>query len=659
MLMSLGLAWLFWHYARVYPRAYLKLWAYSFLALGLTQATGVALGFVPRETTWDYLRLFLTISTQVMTYLQIGTLLLGAMALRSERELSPSTLRAVLIAAIVLGLTASLVFAFNPDAMRERMFARNAVRLFLAGAAYIAAGLTLIAEGRWRDKPVGQRLVGVALIAYGFISLYNFVAMAAPNGSGLLTQFAHWVWLLDVAAVLAMAFGLVMWLHEDEQRRADSARATLTHLTYYDTMTGLPNRRLLLQQLEQRLQGQAERSGTLAMIVTRPDHLRQLRGMIGEVSTARLLARSAQILRMESRDRDAIVARLEDDRIAAVLIGDGRRGEWSERARGLSAQLSQPAQAEGLNRAITHSLGVAEYPRDGGDAESLLTSAISAHARAESEGDGHWAFFNREASERERRQFTLVGELRAGLPRNELELFFQPIVHTRDRRLAGAEALIRWRHPERGVLEPDQFLRAAEAHGLMPQIDRHVIVRACEFLADMGKLALPIAVNASAQSFQSPEFALWVTQALEHANVPGSLLEIEITEAAAMHSPEDAARTLTRLHRVGVRISLDDFGVGYSSLSHLKYVAADRLKIDRSFTADIERGGKDAAIAKTLIDLSSRLGMDVVAEGIETETQLNFYRENGCALAQGFLLGRPMEAANFRRLIEAQAAAEA
>jgi EAL domain-containing protein (putative c-di-GMP-specific phosphodiesterase class I) len=305
---------------------------------------------------------------------------------------------------------------------------------------------------------------------------------------------------------------------------------------------------------------------------------------------------------------------------------------------------------------VTASLGIAAFPADGDDAETLLGAADAAMYRAKQAGRNQYQFFTADMNQRTRARAQLGSELRRALERDEFILYYQPKFELQGATVCGAEALLRWRHPERGVVQPAEFIPVLEETGLIVPVGEWVVRRACEDLNSWiaaGLPVLPIAVNLSACQFRQPDLDTRIRALVTEAGIDPGLIELEITESQLMHDPDQAIRVLRALREAGIRIAIDDFGTGYSSLAYLTRFPLAALKIDRSFVANVLSDQADATIVRTIIDMAQTLGFTVVAEGVETEAQAGFLRALGCEQAQGYFFARPMPAGALRDLLAA------
>jgi len=294
--------------------------------------------------------------------------------------------------------------------------------------------------------------------------------------------------------------------------------------------------------------------------------------------------------------------------------------------------------------AVTCSVGIAVYPDDGGDAETLIRNADAAMYHAKELGRANYQFFTEQMNQAASRRLALEADLRRALGRDELRLHYQRIVNADTGAVTGHEALVRWQHPERGLVPPGEFIQIAEECGLILKIGEWVLREACRWASSLGaERGLQIAVNLSPRQFNDPKLAQMVQQALKSSGLPPKLLEFEITESLAMSHSDITLTTLKRLKKLGVSIAIDDFGTGYSSLAYLKRFPVDKVKIDRTFVAEIPRDREHGAIVSAIVALAHALDIEVIAEGVETEKQREYLKRCGCDYVQGYLIGRPAD----------------
>ncbi len=439
------------------------------------------------------------------------------------------------------------------------------------------------------------------------------------------------------------------------------AEQQVLKLARYDALTGLPNRNMFIDELDRTL-GRARRSGHgFALFFIDLDRFKNINDSLGHGAGDRLLQVMAARLRELLRDSD-LVARLGGDEFVVLLEGSAEGPALAGVARKALAAIAEPVLIEGRSFQVTGSVGISLYPQDGTDAATLLKNADAAMYLAKDSGKNTFQFYTAQLATHSAQLFALESDLRAALQRDELQLHYQPKVRLADGAIIGMEALLRWNHPQRGLLAPGEFIALAEDSGLILPIGQWVLAAACRQIRawrDAGLHVPRCAINLSARQFVTETLVDDVQRALTEFGLEADALEVEITESVLMDDPQRANRTLLGLHGLGVHIAIDDFGTGYSSLAYLKRFPAQTVKIDRSFVSGLPADRDDAAITQAVIAMAHSLGLEVVAEGVETQAQMDYLRGLGCDEAQGYLIGRPVAATRLQAQLTATDAAAA
>lgn len=432
------------------------------------------------------------------------------------------------------------------------------------------------------------------------------------------------------------------------------AQERIHHLAHHDTLTGLANRLSLNLRLDQLLAQTRRTNGRCALLFIDLDHFKKINDTHGHQMGDLLLVAVAQRLKDLLRDVDTI-ARLGGDEFIVVTAGDVTPAATSNIAVRIVEALNAPYQLQGISVHSGASVGVAMFPDDGGDASILLRHADTAMYAAKNRGRGNFQFFSAEMNRATHERLMLENRLWLALEQNEFELYLQPQVHLASQRIIGAEALLRWHHPELGLVKPDRFIPIAEESNLIVSLGEWVLQRAFALLAGWRGTPLAhlrLAVNLSARQCHSPALLPHLDRLLASSGIDPTLLELEITESAAMQDPERSRALLVELRSRGLRVAIDDFGTGYSSLSYLKMFEIDRIKIDRSFVKDIETDPDDAVIVAATIGLAHALGLAVVGEGVETPAQRDFLRAKHCDEGQGYLWSQALPRTEFEALLQ-------
>ncbi|AOF91440.1 EAL domain-containing protein [Sinorhizobium sp. RAC02] len=425
------------------------------------------------------------------------------------------------------------------------------------------------------------------------------------------------------------------------------AEDNIQYMAHHDALTGLPNRSMLDERVASAIEAADDRGGTMTLAFIDLDNFKLVNDSLGHHAGDELLKIVAARMLRCVRASDSIV-RLGGDEFVVLINGAMRRGETvDDRLRAVREAIAEPVEIEGRAFQVTCSMGVAAYPEHGRNVTELLARADVAMYRAKEIGRDAIQVFTAEMATHASEKLERQEELRRALAQQELFLQYQPQMDLATGRIFAVEALIRWRHPERGLVAPGDFIPLAEETGLIGPIGDWTLRAACRQNKAWQVSGLPpivVSVNVSARQFQEKDWVERVAAALEESGLEARYLELELTESMIMQDVQQAVETMHRLEKLGVHLAIDDFGTGYSSLASLKRFPVGRLKIDRSFVQDLPDDGDDAAIARAVISLAHSLQLRVIAEGVETREQIDFLREAGCDEIQGYYLSRPIDA---------------
>ena len=534
---------------------------------------------------------------------------------------------------ILTDIDGTIVFA-NPRQCEtsgyelDELVGRNA-RIFQSGTTppdtYRDMWMTIITGGIWQGEIENRRKDG------GKVKEYMRIA-PVRDGDGRITHF----------------------LAIKEEQLASSARPGLGgRRATIDTLTGLPNRATLVERLGEII-ARTHDSGTgFALLFLDIDHFRAINESLGQIAADQMLVEVVARLSASVRGDD-LIARTGGDEFVLVLNGLTDEQRCAEKANRVLERLGEPQRIDGKMQRMTGSIGIARYPMDAKDAQSLLRSAELAVSEARRDGGNGFRLFSPDAGVANSTYADLTLRLRRVADRGELRLHYQPQVSLASGDIVGVEALVRWQHPEFGLVPPGNFIPVAEETGLIISISEWVLREACrqaKIWRDAKLPALRVAVNLSARHFHYSSLPETVASTLAATGMEAKHLELELTESAMMHDASKAVRIVDRLKNLGVRISLDDFGTGYSSLPYLSRFAIDRLKIDQSFIRDITTNPVNASIATATIAMAHKLGKIVVAEGVETEAQMQFLRRHDCDEMQGYLFSKAVPAEEITALL--------
>ncbi|HVR06700.1 MAG TPA: EAL domain-containing protein [Thermoanaerobaculia bacterium] len=584
------------------------------------------------------------------------------------------------LAAAAILLLAAAAFAAGRLAAavrRERAAAAEWQRRYVRFVEQTPAGIyRTTADGRFREcNPALARLLGYEEVAElmrdSAASLFfdpaerdRFVARLKAAGQidnlefRLRRKDGSALWILENVAWRPAHGGepdsIEGTLVDITDRKA--AESQVAHQAHHDPLTGLPNRALFCDRLAQSL-AKARRTDTgVAVLMMDLDRFRVVKETLGHRAGDELLRGVADRLRAMIREGDTL-ARAGGDEFSVLLQYNARAAEAARVAQTALERLVEPFRlgtGGGHALHVTASIGVGLFPSDGGDVESLLRSSELALLRAKELGGNGYQLCTPAMNVRAVTRLALESELRRALEHGELDVLYQPVVSFASGLTVGMEALVRWRHPQRGLVAPAQFIPLAEELRLVIPIGERVLAAACRQLKQWHLGGLPgirIAVNLSLRHFQDPGLPRAVAALLREIDLDPGYLDLEITESAAMQNVEQTVDTLASLRRLGVRISMDDFGTGQASLAHLKTLPIDCLKIDRDFVRDIDSGPTGKAIVSAIVGLAHGLDLTVIAEGVETEQQFRFLAALGCDEYQGYLASRPLPAAEIEQQV--------
>jgi diguanylate cyclase (GGDEF)-like protein/PAS domain S-box-containing protein len=438
------------------------------------------------------------------------------------------------------------------------------------------------------------------------------------------------------------------------------AEKSIYRLAYFDPLTGLPNRGMFLDRLHQALALAHREERKLCLVFLDLDNFKDINDTQGHDFGDKLLREVAGRLADSMRESDTL-ARFGGDEFVVVLTSVTGHESAAAAAQRLMSIFSRPFMIDGCQIYTSVSIGIALYPDDGLDSESLFKCADAAMYHAKNEGRSHFRFFSAEMNQNIMRRVALEGSLRQGLERQEFFLHYQPQWDLKTSRMVGVEVLLRWQSADFGLMLPSEFIGLTENSGLIFGIGEWVLRTACmqaNSWSTDGYGELKVAVNISGKQLKQPDFLGMLERIVRETGVDPGRIELEFTESVIMEQAEKTIDTLRALKKMGFQMSIDDFGTGYSSLNYLKHFPIDRIKIDRSFVADIRHGSDDAAIVEAIISMARSLNLKVLAEGVENSDQLHYLTKSGCDEVQGFYMGMPMSAADIAASLSGTAGRE-
>jgi diguanylate cyclase (GGDEF)-like protein len=636
---------------RRYWRPFLRHWTWSWIALAVHAGAGAAAlsvsGWMPVNAP---VRFALALVAGVAGYLQITWLLLGTAELSSGRSLPTATARRLIAGVVIAGALLVIAYSWDPTKSDILFALRVTVRRATAAIAFLVGGYAITRAPRIA-RGIGRRVVMLAFVGLGLQQIHFILISSLRDGR--LGVYTASLALVDVALYVALAMGLVIWLLEEERQATMDAAARIERIAYHDSLTGLPNRQLFLNQLGMAVH-HAKRNHTMCSVLFLDlDRFKIVNDSLGHAAGDTVLQTVAERIRTTIRGEDS-VTRLGGDEFAVLATQVNSAEDASMLADRIIAAVKRPIVVDGQELFVTTSLGISLYPIDATDAEGLLKTSDSAMYRAKAQGRDLVERYIPEVGTAALEQLGLETSLQRVVELEQLVVYYQPIVQSATGRIVGVEALLRWNHPDRGLLMPSSFISLAEATGAIVSMGEWVMRAACRQVQAwrlQGYTQLRAAVNLSVRQLQHPDLVARVQQILAETALPADCLELEITESIAMRSSGRAVDNVRALKACGVRFSIDDLGTGYSSLSALRMFPIDSLKIDRSFVQGVPENTDDSAIAAAVIALGMTLGVNVIAEGIERPEQLAFFVEQRCAEWQGYLMVRPVTASECETLL--------
>jgi diguanylate cyclase (GGDEF)-like protein len=639
---ALAIAALVWVFARNYSKTYPLPWSASWFALAVYYVLGAAAvsGVAPRPA-WEVAA---AVGGAVLAALHAGWLLTGTYEVGWQRPMRGRQRRILFGSGIGLAVALPLAaVVVGSPALGVEL--QGHVSSLLAG---VAAALSAWIVWRRRARAGGP---GFTFFAGGLL-VYGAVRLGATLFAETGEAAAFYAAAAGSVAQLVLGLSMVILLLEDEREAAVLAASEIEHLAYHDSLTGLPNRSLFFDRLVLALAQARREEVRVAILFLDLDRFKEINDSLGHTVGDSLLRAVARRIRTSIREGDTL-ARFGGDEFTFLIQKVPDQDAVMVIAQKILETFRSPFLIGGREITITTSIGISVYPDDGFDAETLVRNADSAMYRAKEEGRDNYQFYTASMSATAIEKLEIETSLRRALVQQEFRTHYQPLIELASGRVVGFEALIRWQHPEHGLLWPEYFLPAAERSGLIVQIGEWILREACRQakawnLMDAGGRF--VAVNLSARQFQQPDLARRVEQILLETGMEPQSLHLEITESAAMLDVDETVRILDELKSLGVQIAIDDFGTGYSSLGYLQRFPVDTIKIDQTFVHDMHDAG-DSAIVNAVITMAHQMGVKVIAEGVETAVQLGILKENRCDRSQGYLFSVPLPADEFERYL--------
>lgn len=633
------LSFVFFMYYRAFNREYVKYWLFSLVSLSCYYAGSAALGSSGIYKMSGYLQLLYGQVQQVGLYLFLVFLLFGLYSAKVRREPTKRIIILALGVALFTGLSTATLYAFDDSNVFNRFYLKVSLQNFIFACCLLSASFYLFVDKvpHFSSKILLSffLVLGVRYLFYSFISI---VSLTEP----WFNQFALFLLYFDIGAHSVLGFVLLVWMQGAERNMAVHAISRAQYLGKHDSLTGALNRSQVMEKLSETMVVANKQSYQLAIFLLDIKQFKFINDTYGLKIGDFILGEVAKRLN-NSILMPKAVGRLSGDSFMFV-IEYHNTSSINQVPLHLHQIINRPYRYNNQEVSIQASVGFCTFPEDGKNAEDLLQNANLALHHAETNNIPTIAFESGMQAEG-RRLLLKEKELKNAIINDEFVLYYQPQLNLLTNQLEGVEALVRWQHPEKGLLSPAEFLSDVDALYMNSEFDNYILHKACSANArwyQKYKRRVVIAVNITAVEFQDPLFVAKIQELLLANNLPSKYLELEITENVVMTDIDTAMNTIVTLQNMGIKVSIDDFGTGYSSLAYLRKLPIDKIKIDRSFITEVATNDSDLTIVKSMIKLSHGLGKRVLAEGVENKDQLNVLRNLGCDAVQGFFIDKPL-----------------
>ncbi len=630
---------LLYMYYRGLGRQYVKYWMLSLLSLSAHQ---VCLAIETQLTNLSVIsieKVILTCFIQFSLYFHLSALLLGIYSAASNKKTSESLTYSAFIFSAILALTSTLLYGFEVSEVYNRFYLRESLPAFVMGCGLLVTAFYLFNSSK---KYFSTRVfifycvvMGLRYIFFSFLSIVLINEYWFRELTEVLIYF-------DMGAFTILAFSMLIWMQGAERNIAISAMNKAQYLGKHDSLTGALNRQQVMEKLPLIIQKSESSQRNLAVFlldIKRFKFVNDTYGLkVGDAILGEIASRLDGSIFLPQ-----VIGRLSGDSFVFVIDGVDEKQQVAaiDHLHGLINRAYYIKQHKVL---LQCSIGYCLYPQDGMLAEDLLQKANLALAQAESQNIATVKYIEGMQSHG-RRLLAMEKEIRHGFEKHEFVLYYQPQLNLLNNRIEGFEALVRWQHPNRGLLQPADFLPDIESLNLFSDLDSYVLEEACQGIARWYKAynrRVTVAVNITAVEFQDPKLIENIQALLFKYQIPPRCLDLEITENVVITEMKTAMNTIVTLQNMGIKVSIDDFGTGYSSLAYLRKLPIDKIKIDKSFIEEVESNDSDFTIVKSMVELSHGLGKRVLAEGVETEEQLRLLRNIGCDAVQGYYVSKPV-----------------
>ena len=642
------LALLLLAYYRGLGRTYVKYWMLSLVALSAHHFSLTLESIFNQQAVGSFIDISLALLRQVSHYLYFMFLMLGIFSATKQKTIPPSVITVGLLVIIVISATAVLPYGFDSSSVFNRFYLRESMAAFIFGCGFIIAACYFYSANI--EHFSGKILLyfcmfaGVRFLAFSFASIISLT-------ESWFRELTEWLIYVDLGIHTVLGFIILIWMQGAERHIADKAINRVKYLDEHDALTGALNREQVIEKLtyEMKIAGDSEQKLCIYLLdIKRFKFVNDTYGLkVGDL----ILGETARRL-TESILQPKVVGRLSGDSFVYVIDYTSEQQQLTA-AEHLHAIIADPYQIDQHEVHLQCSVGYCDYPSDADNADELLQKSNLALFQAEST-NMHSVKYETGMQAHGRHLVTVEKEIRHAIANEEFILHFQPQLNLKRNRLEAAEVLVRWQHPEKGLLAPGQFFDDIQALNLFSELDNYVLEKTCQTIDSWYKTykrRIPLAINITADEFQSPNFIQTIQNLLKKYNIPPIYLELEVTENVVITDIELVMKIIVELQSMGIKVSIDDFGTGYSSLAYLRRLPIDKIKIDRSFIQEVTTNDSDLTIVKTMVELSHGLGKRVLAEGVETKEQLQLLRNIGCDAVQGFFVSKPISEEAFAKYL--------
>ena len=643
------LALLLLAYYRGLGRQYVKFWMISLSALAINQFSLACQHIFNEQEVGSYIDIAIAILRQVSQYFHILFLILGIYAATKQKKVSKRILLIGGASAVLIGVLAALSYGFDVRSVFNRFYLRESLASFIFGSALIASAFYLYSAkiNHFSGKIFFAFciLVGCRYITYSFAS----IIFLTEDWFRYLTQNLAYV---DIGINTVLGFIVLIWMQGAERHVAATAINRAKYLGKHDSLTGVLNREQVLEKLTNEMQIAQDKNQTLCVFLLDIKRFKFVNDTYGLKVGDLILGEIARRLN-QSLLKPKVVGRLSGDSFMYVIEYENEK-QQKIAAEHLHTLIARPYLVAQQEVHLQCSVGYCEFPLDAKIADELLQRANLALFQAES-NNIQTVKYEPGMQSQGRHLLAMEKEIRRAISNEEFILHFQPQLNLKNNRLDGAEVLVRWQHPTKGLLAPGQFFDDIEALNLYSELDNYVLEKTCQTIAkwyQTYKRRVPLAINITADEFQATDFISNIQGLLMKYEIPPIYLELEVTENVVITDIDLVMKTIVILQNMGIKVSIDDFGTGYSSLAYLRKLPIDKIKIDRSFIQEVASNDSDLTIVKTMVELSHGLGKRVLAEGVETQQQLQLLRNIGCDAVQGYFISKPICEEEFTKYLK-------